>query len=127
MDRSAASPPDRPDAPVVVGVDGSPSAELAVAAAAEEAARRGTRLIVLHAADPAVYEGGSAPAGYAAAHDVVDRAAAAARAGSTRPRSRRPSSGQPRWARCWTRHATPRSSWSAPADSAPHTACWSVR
>lgn len=85
MDRSAVPPPDRPEAPVVVGVDGSPSADLAVAVAAEEAARRGTRLIVLHAADPAVYEGGPAPAGYAAAHGVVDRAAAEARAGERPP------------------------------------------
>lgn len=86
MDRSAAPPPDRRDAPVVVGVDGSPSADLAVTAAAEEAVRRGTRLVVLHAADPAVYEGGPAPADYTAAHDMVARAAAAARAGDHPPR-----------------------------------------
>jgi nucleotide-binding universal stress UspA family protein len=88
MDRSAAPPPDRRDAPapVVVGVDGSPSADLAVAAAADEAVRRDTRLIVLHAADPAVYEGGPAPVGYTAAHDVVDRAAAAARSAERPPR-----------------------------------------
>lgn len=86
MDRSAAPPQDRRDAPVVVGVDGSPSADLAVVEAAEEAARRGTRLVVLHAADPAVYEGGPAPAGYTAAHDIVARAAAAARAGDHPPR-----------------------------------------
>lgn len=86
MDRSAAPPADRRDAPVVVGVDGSPSADHAVSEAADEAVRRGARLIVLHAADPAVYESGPEPAGYSAAHDMVDRAAAAARSREHPPR-----------------------------------------
>lgn len=39
----------RPDAPVVVGVDGSPVSDRAVAIAFEEAARRGVGLIAVHA------------------------------------------------------------------------------
>ena len=44
-------PPDRPlptDGPVLVGVDGSESAELAVGHAAEEAVRRGGALLLVH-------------------------------------------------------------------------------
>ncbi|MBL6279916.1 universal stress protein [Micromonospora fiedleri] len=44
-------PPDRPlptDGPVLVGVDGSSSAELAVGHAAEEAVRRGGSLLLVH-------------------------------------------------------------------------------
>ncbi len=47
-------PPDRPvptEGPVLVGVDGSESAELAVGYGAEEAARRGATLVLLHVAD----------------------------------------------------------------------------
>ncbi|GIJ79358.1 universal stress protein [Micromonospora phaseoli] len=47
-------PPDRPiptDGPVLVGVDGSESAELAVGFGAEEAMRRGGTLVLLHVTD----------------------------------------------------------------------------
>ncbi|PZF93169.1 universal stress protein [Micromonospora endophytica] len=47
-------PPDRPvptEGPVLVGVDGSEPAELAVGYGAEEAARRGTELVLVHVAD----------------------------------------------------------------------------
>ncbi|MEG3637218.1 universal stress protein [Micromonospora palythoicola] len=47
-------PPDRPlptEGPVLVGVDGSESAELAVGYGAEEAGRRGGTLVLLHVAD----------------------------------------------------------------------------
>ncbi|TWJ22500.1 nucleotide-binding universal stress UspA family protein [Micromonospora endolithica] len=40
------------DGPVLVGVDGSESAELALAYAADEAARRGTTLVLAHVAPP---------------------------------------------------------------------------
>lgn len=38
-----------PDAPVVVGIDGSPTSELATEIAFDEASRRGVGLVVLHA------------------------------------------------------------------------------
>ncbi|MGC5054796.1 universal stress protein [Micromonospora sp. DT48] len=47
-------PPDRPvptEGPVLVGVDGSESAELAVGYGAEEAVRRGGTLVLVHVAD----------------------------------------------------------------------------
>ncbi|MFF5214172.1 universal stress protein [Micromonospora sp. NPDC000442] len=47
-------PPDRPlptEGPVLVGVDGSESAELAVGYGAEEAGRRGGKLVLVHVAD----------------------------------------------------------------------------
>ncbi|WP_433532629.1 universal stress protein [Micromonospora sp. CA-263727] len=47
-------PPDRPipsEGPVLVGVDGSESAELALGYGAEEAARRGAVLVLAHVAD----------------------------------------------------------------------------
>ncbi|MGW0507291.1 universal stress protein [Micromonospora sp. NPDC003241] len=47
-------PPDRPlptEGPVLVGVDGSESAELAVGYGAEEAVRRGGTLVLTHVAD----------------------------------------------------------------------------
>lgn len=39
----------RPDAPVLVGIDGSPTSELATEIAFDEAARRGVDLVALHA------------------------------------------------------------------------------
>ncbi|KKC04197.1 universal stress protein [Mycobacterium nebraskense] len=41
--------PDRRDAPVLVGIDGSPTSELATAIAFDEASRRGVELMALHA------------------------------------------------------------------------------
>lgn len=41
--------PDRRDAPVLVGIDGSPISELATAIAFDEASRRGVGLMALHA------------------------------------------------------------------------------
>lgn len=41
--------PDRRDAPVLVGIDGSPTSELATAIAFDEASRRGVDLMALHA------------------------------------------------------------------------------
>ncbi|MEW2385457.1 universal stress protein [Micromonospora sp. NPDC047707] len=60
------------DGPVLVGVDGSEAAELAVGYAAEEAARRGAELVVTHVDRPD--EEGPAQTG-----DLVETAAAAAR------------------------------------------------
>jgi len=42
-------PPDRQDAPVLVGIDGSPISERATELAFDEATRRGVELIALHA------------------------------------------------------------------------------
>ncbi|HTY34441.1 universal stress protein [Mycobacterium sp.] len=41
--------PDRPDAPVLVGIDGSPISERATELAFDEASRRGVDLVALHA------------------------------------------------------------------------------
>lgn len=41
--------PDKRDAPVLVGIDGSPASELATAVAFDEASRRGVDLMALHA------------------------------------------------------------------------------
>lgn len=41
--------PDNPDAPVLVGIDGSPASGLATAVAFDEASRRGVDLMALHA------------------------------------------------------------------------------
>lgn len=50
-------PPDRPDAPVLVGIDGSPASELATAVAFDEASRRGVDVMALHAwSDVAITE-----------------------------------------------------------------------
>ncbi|EFG78966.1 universal stress family protein [Mycobacterium parascrofulaceum ATCC BAA-614] len=49
--------PDRPDAPVLVGIDGSPASELATAVAFDEASRRGVDVMALHAwSDVAITE-----------------------------------------------------------------------
>lgn len=49
--------PDRPDAPVLVGIDGSPASELATAIAFDEASRRGVDVMALHAwSDVAITE-----------------------------------------------------------------------
>ncbi|MGN9812916.1 universal stress protein [Micromonospora sp. BQ11] len=71
------------DGPVLVGVDGSESADLAVAYAADEAARRDTTLVLAHVRDPD--SDGSAPDddGPGARVDgdaLLDAAAAAVRA-----------------------------------------------
>jgi len=64
---------------VVVGVDGSAGADLAVRLAAEEAGRRKVPLQVLHAADPGEHDLlSAADDDYADAHAVVDQAAASA-------------------------------------------------
>jgi nucleotide-binding universal stress UspA family protein len=41
--------PERPDGPVLVGIDGSPSSELATAIAFDEASWRGATLVAMHA------------------------------------------------------------------------------
>ncbi|UXA04826.1 universal stress protein [Mycobacterium sp. SMC-2] len=41
--------PDKQDAPVLVGIDGSPASDLATAIAFDEASRRGVELMALHA------------------------------------------------------------------------------
>lgn len=41
--------PERPDGPVLVGIDGSPSSELATALAFDEASWRGATLVAMHA------------------------------------------------------------------------------
>ncbi|WP_341720424.1 universal stress protein [Micromonospora sp. FIMYZ51] len=69
-------PPDRPiptEGPVLVGVDGSESAELAVGYGADEASRRGAELVLVHIADERD-AGADAPA-----TDLLATAAAAAR------------------------------------------------
>lgn len=49
--------PDRPDAPVLVGIDGSPASELATAVAFDEASRRGVDVMALHSwSDVAITE-----------------------------------------------------------------------
>ncbi|MEV4710853.1 universal stress protein [Micromonospora sp. NPDC049374] len=56
-------PPDRPlptEGPVLVGVDGSESAELAVGYGAEEAGRRGGTLVLVHVADEGDDDGAAA-------------------------------------------------------------------
>ncbi|GIJ35987.1 Nucleotide-binding universal stress protein, UspA family [Micromonospora sediminimaris] len=56
-------PPDRPiptEGPVLVGVDGSESAELAVGYGAEEAVRRGGTLVLMHVADEGDDDGAAA-------------------------------------------------------------------
>ncbi|MEV2241585.1 universal stress protein [Micromonospora sp. NPDC049891] len=56
-------PPDRPiptEGPVLVGVDGSESAELAVGYGAEEAVRRGGTLVLVHIADEGTDDGEAA-------------------------------------------------------------------
>lgn len=63
---------------VVVGVDGSGGSDPAVRLAAEEAARRKVPLQVLHAAHPAEHDALRPADDYAAAHAVVERAAASA-------------------------------------------------
>jgi nucleotide-binding universal stress UspA family protein len=82
-------PPEQPipvDGPVVVGVDGSEPGRLAVALAAEEAARRGVGLTLLHVeagdADRRLPEevGESEVAARAESRDLLDAAAAEARA-----------------------------------------------
>ncbi|RIV37729.1 universal stress protein [Micromonospora radicis] len=63
-------PPDRPlptDGPVLVGVDGSESAELAVGYGAEEAVRRGGTLVLVHVAGEGDADGGQLLATAAAA------------------------------------------------------------
>jgi nucleotide-binding universal stress UspA family protein len=57
--RGRLDPPGTPDGPVVVGVDGSPVSEQAVAAAFEEASARGVPLVALHA-----WSDGNAESGY---------------------------------------------------------------
>lgn len=49
--------PPLPDAPVLVGIDGSPASELATSIAFDEASRRGVELIALHAwSDREIFE-----------------------------------------------------------------------
>ncbi|NUU21469.1 MAG: universal stress protein, partial [Streptomycetaceae bacterium] len=64
---------------IVVGTDGSEPAQRAVVHAAEEAARRDVPLEILHAADAEEYADRTGPTAYAAAHELLDAAAADAR------------------------------------------------
>lgn len=50
---------DRPDRPVVAGIDGGPSSEAVMDAAFEEAANRGARLVAVHAWSDGDFEGAS--------------------------------------------------------------------
>jgi nucleotide-binding universal stress UspA family protein len=68
--------PALPDAPVVVGVDGSPASEAAVGIAFDEAAQRGGRLIAVYAWSDTVFPVGAYGTGYPMVDwDLLDKQA----------------------------------------------------